>query len=179
MPHSPATEPLLWPREAAPLAGVTPKVLAAWARQGKLTSVPTLGGQRRFPRSELLRLLQAQGHPPEDAERLVAQALAHRSRPASRPKPAREQPPATPAAEPYLSGTELASILHVSHKTVARWVAEGRLSLPVVRTLGGHRRYPRSAVAKLLHRLGYPDPEGTVDAVLHRRRHHRQPPQRP
>ena len=70
-------EPLLWPREVAPLVGVTPKVLTSWARQGRLGYVATIGGQRRFPRSEIIRLLRKLNHP--DPERLVDEALARRT----------------------------------------------------------------------------------------------------
>jgi len=41
---------------------------------------------------------------------------------------------------PYLHTAEVADILHVSPKTVARWAKEGKL--PFLKTLGGHRRYP-------------------------------------
>jgi excisionase family DNA binding protein len=41
----------------------------------------------------------------------------------------------------------VAAILQVSPKTVARWAQQGRL--PYQRTLGGHRRYPESAIREL------------------------------
>jgi excisionase family DNA binding protein len=47
----------------------------------------------------------------------------------------------------YLLGSEVAELLHVSNKTVARWAKEGKL--PYQRTLGGHRRYPEPQIREL------------------------------
>src|SRR6266511_2234720 len=47
----------------------------------------------------------------------------------------------------YLLGSEVAELLHVSPKTVARWAKEGKL--PCMRTLGGHRRYPEREIQEL------------------------------
>jgi excisionase family DNA binding protein len=52
-----------------------------------------------------------------------------------------------PDAEPFLSTSHVAHILHVSPKTIARWAKNGRL--PYQRTLGGHRRYPEQAIRRL------------------------------
>jgi excisionase family DNA binding protein len=52
-----------------------------------------------------------------------------------------------PSAATFLRSAEVAAILQVSPKTVARWAQEGRL--PYQRTLGGHRRYPAAAVREL------------------------------
>ena len=71
------TEPLLWPGEVAPLVGVTPKVVSQWARRGRLGYVTTIGGQRRSPRSEVVKLLRGLGSP--DPERAV-DAILHRRR---------------------------------------------------------------------------------------------------
>jgi excisionase family DNA binding protein len=51
----------------------------------------------------------------------------------------------------YLRAAEVAEILHVSPKTVARWAKEGRL--PFMRTLGGHRRYPGAEIRELAEKL--------------------------
>ncbi len=51
----------------------------------------------------------------------------------------------------YLLGSEVAELLHVSPKTVARWAKEGKL--PCMRTLGGHRRYPEREIQELRDRL--------------------------
>jgi excisionase family DNA binding protein len=46
-------EILLTPREVADLFGVDPKTVTRWAKAGKLTSIRTLGGHRRFRKSEV------------------------------------------------------------------------------------------------------------------------------
>jgi excisionase family DNA binding protein len=51
----------------------------------------------------------------------------------------------------YLRTAEAAKILHVSAKTVSRWAKEGKI--PHVVTLGGHRRFPATAVHDLARRL--------------------------
>jgi DNA-binding transcriptional MerR regulator len=51
-----------------------------------------------------------------------------------------------PDAEPFLSTSHVADILHVSPKTIARWAKD---RLPYQRTLGGHRRYPEQAIRQL------------------------------
>ena len=75
-------EPLLWPREVAPLVGVTPKVVSQWARRGRLAYVRTIGGQRRYPAGDVVKLLRGLGHP--DPERAVDEVLRARARPARR-----------------------------------------------------------------------------------------------
>ena len=61
---------------------------------------------------------------------------------------------AVPAPPSYLHTAEVADILHVSPKTVARWAKEGRL--PYQRTLGGHRRYPEADIRQLADELRVP-----------------------
>jgi excisionase family DNA binding protein len=56
-----------------------------------------------------------------------------------------DQPPS------YLRTAEVAALLHVSPKTVARWAKEGKL--PFMKTLGGHRRYPEAKIRELLDQL--------------------------
>jgi excisionase family DNA binding protein len=51
-------EPLMTPAEAAALFGVDPKTVTRWANTGRLSSIRTLGGHRRFPQSEVLALRQ-------------------------------------------------------------------------------------------------------------------------
>jgi excisionase family DNA binding protein len=53
----------------------------------------------------------------------------------------------TPDAEAFLHTSQVANILHVSPKTIARWAKAGLL--PFQRTLGGHRRYPEPAIREL------------------------------
>ena len=52
-----APDPLLTPAEVAVLFRVNPKTVSRWARSGKLTSIRTLGGHRRFRASEIRRYL--------------------------------------------------------------------------------------------------------------------------
>lgn len=54
-------------------------------------------------------------------------------------------------AEQYMRAAEVARLLHVSPKTISRWAKENKL--PCVRTLGGHRRFPASAIRELVERL--------------------------
>ena len=53
MNRIPDAEVLLTPREDAELFGVDPKTVTRWAKAGKLTSIRTLGGHRRFRKSEV------------------------------------------------------------------------------------------------------------------------------
>jgi excisionase family DNA binding protein len=57
MSKPPEAEPLLTPREVATLFRVAPKTVTSWAKAGKLTSIRTLGGHRRYRESEVLALL--------------------------------------------------------------------------------------------------------------------------
>jgi excisionase family DNA binding protein len=52
-----------------------------------------------------------------------------------------------PDVESFLFTSQVADLLHVSPKTIARWAKDGRL--PFQRTLGGHRRYPEAAIREL------------------------------
>jgi excisionase family DNA binding protein len=54
-----AAEPLLTPGEVAALFRVDPKTVTRWAQAGKLTTVRTLGGHRRFIESEVRELLRS------------------------------------------------------------------------------------------------------------------------
>jgi excisionase family DNA binding protein len=54
-------EALLTPAEVAALFHVDPKTVSRWARNGKLTSLRTLGGHRRFSQAEVLNLLGRAG----------------------------------------------------------------------------------------------------------------------
>ena len=49
-------EPLLRPADVAELFHVDPRTVLRWARQGKLTTIRTLGGHRRYRLSEVLAL---------------------------------------------------------------------------------------------------------------------------
>jgi excisionase family DNA binding protein len=50
-------EPLLTPAEVASLFRVDPKTVTRWAKSGKLTSIRTLGGHRRYRETEVRQLL--------------------------------------------------------------------------------------------------------------------------
>ena len=53
----PESEPLLTPSEVATLFRVDPKTVTRWAKAGKLASIRTLGGHRRYRESEVRLLL--------------------------------------------------------------------------------------------------------------------------
>jgi excisionase family DNA binding protein len=55
--HTVETEALLTPAEVAALFRVDPKTVTRWARAGKLKSLRTLGGHRRYRESEVRDLL--------------------------------------------------------------------------------------------------------------------------
>jgi excisionase family DNA binding protein len=55
--HAAEAEALLTPAEVAALFRVDPKTVTRWARAGKLTSLRTLGGHRRYRESEVRGLL--------------------------------------------------------------------------------------------------------------------------
>ncbi len=54
---------LLTPAEAARKLGVTPNTVTRWSRAGKLSSLQTMGGHRRFRLSEIERVLRDGGLP--------------------------------------------------------------------------------------------------------------------
>ena len=49
---------LLTPAEVAAMFRVDPKTVARWAQAGKISTVRTLGGHRRFRASEIRRSLE-------------------------------------------------------------------------------------------------------------------------
>ncbi len=51
------SEPLLTPAEVAAMFRVDPKTVTRWAKAGKLSSIRTLGGHRRYRESEVRSLL--------------------------------------------------------------------------------------------------------------------------
>lgn len=60
----------------------------------------------------------------------------------------------------YLRTAEVARVLGVSPKTVARWAEQN--ALPYMRTLGGHRRFPVAEIEALAASLasGFERPHG-------------------
>ena len=49
---------LMRPAEVAVLFGVNPKTITRWARIGKLPSIRTRGGHRRFAPDDVFRILK-------------------------------------------------------------------------------------------------------------------------
>jgi excisionase family DNA binding protein len=60
-PRIDEAENLLTPSEVAALFRVDPKTVTRWAKAGKIGSIRTLGGHRRFRESEVRELLEADG----------------------------------------------------------------------------------------------------------------------
>jgi excisionase family DNA binding protein len=63
------------------------------------------------------------------------------------PKGARRSPSLQAHLRTHLRTAEVADLLHVHPKTIARWAKLGLL--PSGRTLGGHRRFPETAIREL------------------------------
>lgn len=51
--RKPVIERLLSPREVADLFRVDPKTVTRWAQSGRISSVRTLGGHRRYREAEI------------------------------------------------------------------------------------------------------------------------------
>ena len=60
-------ERLLTPREVAALFRVDPKTVTRWAKAGKLASVRTLGGHRRYRAADVEALLHGDRPRPTEA----------------------------------------------------------------------------------------------------------------
>ncbi len=65
------------------------------------------------------------------------------------------------ARTPLLTAGEAVAALGISLKTIRVWADRGEL--PVVRTLGGQRRFEPSAVAALRARLGFTEAGGQAE----------------
>lgn len=46
----------LWPREVAEILGVNVQIVTRWSREGRLPHSCTLGGHRRYAKSDILAL---------------------------------------------------------------------------------------------------------------------------
>ena len=53
----PDNDELLTPAEVAEMFRVNPKTVTRWARSGKISAIRTLGGHRRFRKSEVMAQL--------------------------------------------------------------------------------------------------------------------------
>jgi excisionase family DNA binding protein len=56
---TPLAPDLLTPAEVAQMFRVDPKTVTRWAKSGKLTSIRTLGGHRRYKTAEVQALLNS------------------------------------------------------------------------------------------------------------------------
>ena len=66
MPPETGYEELLTPAECAAIWKVDPKTITRWSKAGKLTAIRTLGGHRRYRKSEVTALLEPVPEPPRD-----------------------------------------------------------------------------------------------------------------
>ena len=60
--QSPNEDALLTPAEVAKKFRVDPKTVTRWAKAGKLSSIRTLGGHRRYRAAEVEKFLQENQH---------------------------------------------------------------------------------------------------------------------
>ena len=73
---------LLTPSEVAALFRVDPKTVTRWAKAGKLTSIRTLGGHRRYRAAEVHSLLnRTPGARPEPQPEVLSEQQAPRNIP--------------------------------------------------------------------------------------------------
>jgi excisionase family DNA binding protein len=88
--HPSDGEALLTPAEVAALFRVDPKTVTRWAKAGKLTSIRTLGGHRRYRSDEVHALLDRfapDAAPSADAVPTVQQAGQRAVAPSPRQAP--------------------------------------------------------------------------------------------
>ncbi len=64
-----SSERLLTPGEVAALFRVDPKTVTRWAASGRISSIRTPGGHRRFRESEVRALLRGDIEPAADGHR--------------------------------------------------------------------------------------------------------------
>ena len=64
-------ERLLTPGEVAALFRVDPKTVTRWAASGRITSIRTPGGHRRFRESEVRALLRGDEEPSPDGHPMI------------------------------------------------------------------------------------------------------------
>lgn len=66
--NQPEPTELMTPSEVARLFRVDPKTVTRWAKSGRLPSIRTLGGHRRFPAAEVYRAFDQGDSESGDAE---------------------------------------------------------------------------------------------------------------
>jgi excisionase family DNA binding protein len=65
-------EPLLTPGQVAAIFSVDVRTVGRWAKDGKLTPVPTPGGHRRYKETEVRALLRGEPDGKKTARKKVA-----------------------------------------------------------------------------------------------------------
>lgn len=75
MSGSPQYDALLTPAEVANMFRVDPKTVTRWAKAGRLSSIRTLGGHRRFREVEVRALLRGDIQPATPLSRSIEQEL--------------------------------------------------------------------------------------------------------
>jgi excisionase family DNA binding protein len=90
--HTSDGEALLTPAEVAALFRVDPKTVTRWAKAGKLDSIRTLGGHRRYRASEVHALLDRFA-PEESAASAPPRPVAPQSSAPAPRQPATALPP--------------------------------------------------------------------------------------
>jgi excisionase family DNA binding protein len=71
----PESDNLLTPSEVAQMFRVDPKTVTRWAKAGRLTSIRTLGGHRRYHETEVRALLNCPAESAADPLRAPARSL--------------------------------------------------------------------------------------------------------
>lgn len=62
-PRATRIEPLLTPAEVATMFRVDPKTVTRWAKAGKISSIRTVGGHRRYKEREVRAMLEGNTDP--------------------------------------------------------------------------------------------------------------------
>lgn len=93
-------ETLLTPSEVASLFRVDPKTVTRWAKAGKLSSVRTLGGHRRYVESEVRSLLES----------TTARTTLDAATPVPPPAIPENLPPVPPAPPGFEGGTGISTL---------------------------------------------------------------------
>src|SRR5664279_2869682 len=83
--RTPEAEPLLTPAEVASMFRVDPKTVTRWAKSGKLTSIRTLGGHRRYRDTSAARELTPDVDSPANPGRCPRRGASVAPRPADGP----------------------------------------------------------------------------------------------